>query len=70
MNLSGCCCITQHSLTWLNCGLILTAAGSHPDCRAVLIQIVALYRSKNSGSASASGTAPLPYPYSPLPSRH
>jgi hypothetical protein len=22
---------------------ILTAAGSHPDCRAVLIQIVALY---------------------------
>jgi hypothetical protein len=23
---------------------IVTAAGSHPDCRAVLIQIVALYR--------------------------
>jgi hypothetical protein len=23
--------------------LILTAAGSHPDCRAILIQIVALY---------------------------
>jgi hypothetical protein len=27
----------------------LTAAGSHPDCRAVLIQIVALYRDKGSG---------------------
>jgi hypothetical protein len=24
----------------------LTAAGSHPDCRAVLIQIVALYRGR------------------------
>ena len=25
---------------------IITAAGSHPDCRAVLIQIVALYLSR------------------------
>jgi hypothetical protein len=33
-------------LNWPRLGAIipiLTAAGSHPDCRAVLIQIVALY---------------------------